>query len=370
MKLIITRGNLKEGLGAVERATGENLNLPILKNILVKTDQNRIKITATNLEVGINYFILGKVIEDGSITVPASVFINLINNLQSERLSLETKKNNLGVKTDNYEAVIQGMPAEEFPLIPKIKNEEEFIEIKGDLLKEALTQIILSAQISDLRPELNSVLLCFSLEDLKLAATDSFRLSEKTIIMSQFKTNHTESFKLLLPIKTIQELLHILKDDDALKIYHDPNQVLFKTNDFELISRLVEGNFPNYEAIIPKKFDTEVILNRQELMNALKVAGIFSSRTSEVKLKVPENKKTLEVSSGEQSIGENNCVLPAKIQGNHQELNFNWRYLLDGLKTLKTEDVYLGLNEDNKPAIIKAINDASYFYIIMPILKT
>ncbi len=370
MKVIIIKGNLKTGLGIVERASGENQNLPILKNVLIETEQNRIKVTATNLEVAISYFVSGKVIESGKVTVPLATFYDVVSTLQTERLNLEKKKYGLEVKTDNYEAVVQGLPADDFPIIPKLKNTEEFIEIKGETLKEALTQTIISAQASDLRPELHSIYFNFLMDTIVMAATDSFRLSEKKITGSQFKTTYNKEFKILIPLRTCQELLRIIQDSDSVKIYHDQAQILFKTENLEFVSRLTDGVFPDYNAIIPKKFDSEVTLDREEFINAIKLAGIFSSRVNEVKLKIPPAKKNLEIFSADQTLGENKYVLPAKVSGEVKETSFNWRYLADGLKTISESTVFLGLGEENKPALLKSTVNSSFFYILMPIIKT
>ena len=195
-------------------------------------------------------------------------------------------------------------------------------------------------------------------------------MSEKTIQNTQFKTNHTSEFKILIPLKTSQELLRILKDDDTLFIYHDSNQILFKTSRFEFISRLVDGNFPDYAAVIPTTFGTEAILKHGDFLNALKVTAVLSSRTNEVRIQILLPKKNLEISSGNQAVGENTYLLTGKIAGDPIDTTLNWRYVLDALKALKTEDVFVGINKENKPALIKSPHDASYFYIVMPILKT
>lgn len=367
MKVIVIRANLKEGLISTERATGENLNLPILKNVLFEAEGNKIKITATNLEIAITAVISGKVIENGKFTVPAGILSNLIGNIQSDRLNIEEKKGKLEIKTDNYEAAIQGTAAADFPITPKIKEGKEYIEIKAAILKEALNQILIAAQFSDLRQELNNIFFDFSINSIKIVATDSFRLAEKTIPAEEFSTNHKEKFSLLFPLKTAQELARILKENETVKIYHDENQILFKTEQVELLSRLSEGNFPDYAAIIPKKFAAEATFNRQEFLNALKLAGIFGSRTSEVKLKPQENKKAITILSSDQTLGENNYILTAKIQGKLGEIIFNWRYIVDVLKILKTEEVWFGINSENEPAEIKSLGDASYLYILKPI---
>ncbi len=367
MKFIVIRSNLKDGLSIVERVSGENINLPILKNVLFETEDSKIKITTTNLEIAITTHVLGKVIENGRITVPAGFITNIISNLQSDRLNIEEKKGKLEIKTDNYEATIQGMPADDFPLTPKIKNQKEWTEMKGGVLKDALNQTLIATQFSDTRPELNSVFFKFSLNNLKLVATDGFRLAERSISAEQLIANHKERFEIMVPLKTAQELSRILREDDSVKIYKDENQVLFKTPQTELLSRLMEGRFPDYEAIIPKKFSAELIFNKQELINALKLAGVFGNKSGEVKLRMQENKKVVELISSDQALGENNYMLPVKAQGKLKDIIFNWRYLADSLKVIKGEDVFLGVNGDNEPAEIKAPGDASYLYILKPI---
>ncbi|MBU6500447.1 MAG: DNA polymerase III subunit beta [Patescibacteria group bacterium] len=367
MKFIVIKDNLKKGVFVVERINNENLNLPILKNILLETDGNKIKITSTDLEIASSFSVLGKVIENGRFTVPVNLLSNIVNNLESDRLNIENKNNKLIIKTDNYEAVIQGAPAEDFPITPKIKNQKEFIEIKAEIIKNSLNQVLIASQFSELRLELNSVLFDFSIDEIKLAATDSFRLAEKTINKDEFKTNYEQKFKVLIPLKTAKELQKTLNGEEIIKIYHDDNQILFKTEQLELLSRLIEGNFPEYKAIIPKKFNTEIILNKQEFINALKLTSVFGSRNNEVKIKSQENKKTIEVNSADQSIGENNYLLSGKIQGNLKETIFNWRYLSEALKILNSEEVFFGINSENEPAQLKSLGDDSYIYIVKPI---
>jgi len=369
MKLIIIKGNLKEGLSVVEKARGENSNLPILKNILIESEKNNTKLTSTNLEIAITTIVPSKILNEGRITIPADIINNLINNIPSERLNLEVKNNEFTITTDNYKANIQGMSADEFPLIPKLKNQEKYIELKGEVLKEALEQTISSAQTSDIRPELNSILFNFSLDALKVVTTDAARLSEKTIPQNQLNSNQDEEFKFLLPLKAGFELMKIIKDSDAIKIFNDPNQVLFRSERFEFISRLIDGNFPDYKSIIPTTFDSESELDREELMNALKLTGVFGSKVNEVNLKTTENKKGLIISSSDQVMGDNAYTLSVKTKGEPVDINFNWRFLMDGLKNLRSNEVFMGINENNKPTLIKANNNSAFIYVLMPILK-
>lgn len=367
MKFIVVKDNIKNGLSIISKAGGVNIDLPIIKNALIDTQENKIKLTSTDLEIAITYFVNGKVIENGKFTVPINTLLSVVGNIQSERLNIEKNGNQLEIKTDNYEAKIQGSPADEFPITPKIKNQDNFIEIKSDILRNSLNQVLIASQFSELRPELNSILFDFSLSSLKIVGTDSFRLAEKTISDGQFTTNHKKVFKLLIPLKTAQELVRILKNDQILRIYHDDSQILFKTEQLELLSRLVEGNFPDYGAIIPKDFDAEIIINKKDFINSLKLICIFSGKSNEVKLKVKNNNKVLEMVSSDQSLGENSYLLTAKIDGKPREVIFNWRYINDVLSVLDSDDVFLGINGDDEPAEIKSPGDGSYIYVLKPI---
>ncbi|MCL4406345.1 MAG: DNA polymerase III subunit beta [Patescibacteria group bacterium] len=367
MKIIVLRNNLKNALDAVSRTIEDNLNLPILKNIFIRADQSKITIASTNLEAAITKIVPGKITEQGEVTVPFNLLNSLINNLQSERIDLEAKKNNLFLKTDNYEATIQGMNPSDFPIIPKITPESGSFNIPAAVLKEGINKIINACQISDLRPEISGILFNFETNVFKLVATDSFRLAEKTIPETQFKSNSLKVKKTIIPLKTIQELVRVLDDEDDVHIFIDDSQALFKTESLEIITRLIDGQFPDYGPIIPKILETEIVIDKQELVNAMKLAGSFTARSGEVIVKVGDDKKIVEVYSADSGLGENKYLISAKINGDPVKASFNWKYLLDGLKNIYTDTVLFGLQGDSRPAIIKAPNDTSYFYILMPI---
>ena len=369
MKLIVLRNNLKDGLDAIGRVVGDTgSTLPILKNFLMETVDGRIKFSATNLELAVTCFVSGKIVEAGSITIPLNIFASVVNNLQSERVSLETIGDHLVAKTDNYEAKIQGIKKEEFPIIPKPNNHQYFIEVAADSLRDALSSVMGAAQIAGLRPELNSVLFDYQISVLKLVATDTFRLAEKTLTESQFKANIDKTFKAIIPLKTINEVARIFKEDkEKVGFYFDPSQVLIKNENMEIISRLANGDFPDYQPIIPRETETEITLSRNELINALKLTGSFTDRLSEVRLVVRDGAKNIEIYSSNQALGENRYLIPAKIKGAPLEAVFNWRYLMDGLKGLSAEGISLGLNGSDRPATVRTPGDASYLYILMPI---
>lgn len=366
MKVIILKTNLKNGLMAVERAVTDNSNLPVLKNVLIKTVSNKINLSTTNLELAITKAISGKITEEGGLTVPFQTFYSIVNNTDQERIILEKKDNNFIFKTDNYEAKIQGLKEAEFPVIPKIEN-KNYLEINPVLFKKAVNQVVNAAQISEIRPEISGVLLDYQVTLLKLAATDSFRLAEKTITNDQFKSTFNHAFKIIIPLKTIQEVVRIFDNEQPLIIRFDNNQIFFKNSDLEIISRIIDGNYPDYEQIIPKSIETELILSRDYFINALKLVSAFSGKNNEINLAI-RDQKVMDVYLVNQFLGENNYLVPSKIKGpDFKNISFNWRYLIDGLKALNSENIIFGVNGNNKPAIIKSINDSSYFYILMPI---
>lgn len=367
MKIVILKENLKKGLHSIERSVTENANLPILKNILIKTFNNKIQLSGTNLELAVTSYISGKIVEEGSITIPLAAFSTITNNIDNEKISLETKENNvLLFKTDNYEAAIQGLPEEEFPIIPKIENIKNYLQIEFSLLKEALLKVVNAAQPSEIRPEIGGVLLDFQVTTFKLVATDTFRLAEKTILESNFQTTFNKGFKVIIPLKTVHEVLRII-NDGTMNIFIDPNQILFKTEEIEIISRLIDGVYPDYEQIIPKSSETNTVIDREHAINAVKLVSVFCGRVNDIKIHTHDHKKSLEIYSANQYLGENKYLIPAKIDGSSFEVSFNWRYLMDGLKNFNDKEIHFVINGDVKPAMLKSSTDTSYFYILMPI---
>ena len=368
MKLIVIRDNLKEGLNVIGYSISNNL--PILSNFFIEAEDNKIKFISTNLETAIIYETQCKVIEKGKIVIPFSKFYDLINNLASEeRINLEKKQKKVEISAGSYQAVMNiDNNVEDFPVIPQIKN-KNYIEINSLLIKDILNKLIVSASGQNLRPELETILFNINNENFKLVSTDSFRLTEKTLLPSVYQNSNKEDIKCLIPLKTAQILTSIIgSKNESLKIYIDENQILFKSKNWELISRLIENNYPDYSNIIPKKFKTEISLNLNKILEALKLSSIFSNESFEVGLKIKN--KNLEIYSSNQIIGENKYILEAKVKGEEVDINFNWKYLLDGLKIFKdSEEIFIGINNFNQPAIIKSINDDSLFYLLMPIVK-
>ncbi|MDE2144958.1 MAG: DNA polymerase III subunit beta [Patescibacteria group bacterium] len=365
MKLIALKNNLKIGLDYLSKVISPNPSLPVLSNVLLKADDGQIKMMATNLELAITSKVPGKVTEDGGVSVPYGIFSGIINNLATERINVESENNNLEVKTDNYNASIQGLGEEEFPIFPKIKEESNFLEINSSILKDNLRKVVIAAEISEIRPEISGVLLIAELEQIKLVATNSFRLAEAVVKRSQFKNNFNQGMKVIIPLKTAEEIIRIVKDEQVVKIYLDENQILIKTEDVEIISRLIEGTYPDYEAIIPKTVESQAIVEKNELINALKLASVFAARSNDVKI-VSKEGKYLEIYSGSSNLGENNYSIPAEIAGEFK-IGFNWRFLLDGVRVSDGEKIIIKLSSQGKPALISSTDDKQYSYILAPL---
>ncbi|MCL4399722.1 DNA polymerase III subunit beta [Patescibacteria group bacterium] len=366
MKLIILKTNLLEALGSIERAIGENLNLPILKNFLIKALDGKITFMSTNLEIAVQHETSGKVIDEGEAAVPFSVFNSVVRNLSAERVTIEKKGTKILISSDNYEGFIQDEDPKEFPIIPKISNLNKSLKIRTEILKDALKNTSVSVQYSTIRPEISGVYVNKSDEGLIFVGTDSFRLTEIKVLSSAF-SSETGDFSIIIPIKTVQEVVKMFNGADELSVFVDSNQVLFETEKEKIISRIIDGNFPDYKAVIPKSFKTEVSLEKDEFLNAIRLVSTFSGKANDVNLKSGEGGKFLEIFSSDSSLGEGRYKVPAKIKGEDFSVIFNWRYLLDGLKIYKNQNIDLGVNSSDKPAQIQDQKDKGVSYVVMPI---
>ncbi len=366
MKLVVLKNKIIEALNLIERSTGTGGNLPILKNILVRASENKISFSATNLEFAVTHSFSGKIVENGEITIPCNLFSGLARGLTSERITLEKKGKNLLVLTENYEASLQTYDVKEFPIIPRISSEQYKINTNTKTFSEGLSSVIAAAQYSEVRPEISGVFIHQN-HGILLTATDSFRLAEKRTDMKQ--EGKAEGLKVIIPIKAAEEILRILTNyqDEPLTLSFDETQALFQTKETEIISRLIDGIFPDYEHIIPKDTKTEVTMGRQELLQAIKLVSSFSTKINDVKISAAEGKKHIELSASNTGVGENIYRIPAKISGEQFFITFNWHFLLDGIKSFKDEEIILGVNASEKPAILRGGNDKTLLYVVMPL---
>ncbi|EKD49647.1 MAG: hypothetical protein ACD_63C00081G0002 [uncultured bacterium] len=366
MKITCTQENLNKGLSTVNQAVGTDTTLPVLSNVLLKTEGGRLKLSGTDLETGVNMFIGGKVVKEGSLTVPAKLLGEYVNSLPSSQVVLEVKDGKLKLGCENFSASINGIDSEEFPLIPKIEK-KEVCRVNVDDFKKVAEKVVFAAAVDESRPELSGVLMSFTNSSIAMAATDSYRLAEG--IVDNVKTMGKPKSS-IIPAKTVSELLHIFGEnvDGDLVISVSENQIMFQNSDISVVSRLVEGQYPDYKQIIPDKFNTEGIFKRDELLKGIKTTGLFAKHGSnDVKLEfnVPGGETILYASSSQ--VGKNFSKLKSKIKGETTEVIFNYRYLLDGLNNIDSEKVRLMVNGSSGPAAMKAESGSKYIYVIMPI---
>lgn len=362
MKLICTKENLKKGLFAVSRVVGVGNPLQVLNNILVKTDQGRIKLSSTNLEIGVNTWVGGKIEEEGALTIPAKLINEYINNLPTDKVVLETKENTLVVESDNYHTNIKGLSSEDFPLIPQV-SDEPFAKIDSVELAGAFSETIWATAQNETQPEISGVFLGFEDDKLRVAATDRYRLAERLALLKEPVRQPKE---VIIPYRTVSELYKIMSSARGdVEIYFSESQVLFKFDETELISRLIDGQYPPYQEIVPKEFKSEAVVSREELIHALKATALFAPDSNNIQLEVRDGEVVVAASSV--SAGENTTKVSAKITGENNSAIFNYRYLLDCLNNLREQEVVVKMISDVSPAMITPQGRNNYLYIVMPI---
>jgi DNA polymerase-3 subunit beta len=365
MKLICTQENLIKALTVAEKIVGRNINLPILNNILLETDNGRLKLSSTNLEIGLNYWMRGKIEKEGSITIPAKVITNFVMNLPKKNIELEVKDDTLDLKCENYKAKIKGISAREFPIIPKVE-EEPIIDLEAKEFKNAASQVISTTAVSETRPEITGIFMAVESDELILAGTDSYRLAEKKI---KLKKPTNEKNSIIIPRATINELIYIIGEEEGpLKITISQNQILFNFDEVNLISRLIDGQYPDYQQIIPKSFKIKSLINTNELKNAVKIAGFFTNaQINGIKLVLNPSANKVKVSAETGEVGASDSQIEAKIEGEPLEIVFNYKYILDALNNMFDDKVILEMNSSSSPVLIKPEKDKNYIYIIMPV---
>lgn len=368
MKFTIDADKFKKVITLGTRLCGSNLTLPILNNALVSLKKDVLTISSTNLEIGLSVSSHVKPEREGSITTPGKILFDFVSSLPKGEVKIEEKETTLHVKTKGFQAKILGQDPKEFPILPQVQ-EKKFIEMNGLEFIDGITKVNHVVSPSDTRAEISGVLMKTEKNILTLVGTDSIRLGEKKIKTSQALEKKT----VIIPQRTAAELSYVLSGlDGNIKIFLDPSQAGFELTpkdplepQIKLISRLIEGTYPEYQGIIPSKIKTQAILDKEEFQRKIKVASLFSSRIQDIKLKIEPPKAVL-ISSSSAEIGEVNSKINGKVEGELIEIVFNWRYLLDGLMALDSSEVSFGVNDTTSPAILKPIGDKTYLYVLMP----
>lgn len=364
MELSVTQDNLAKALSTVGRVASVKTQLPILGNILLRTDNNRLLIAATNLEIATTQYIGAKVIKPGAITIPARLIAEFISNLPKESVDLKVINSNLHIKSGKYTSIINGVIADDFPELPTI-NEKSSISynLKTEDFKQAVSQTIITTSNDSTRPVLTGVYWHSHEGQLILAATDGYRLSERQL------TGTTSDVSAIIPTQTLQEVLRSITDDsNEIDILFDETQVRFRINDIEVISRLIDGNFPDYRQLVPKKTTTNIEINKADFVRITKIAGLFARESGgSITITADEAKKSVSIHSIASQLGENTSEATADVNGDGQ-VTLNSRYLNEALSVIDGETVLFSFSGKLAPCVLKSADkNTNYYHIIMPL---
>lgn len=361
MKLQVTQENLSRALGHVSRVATTRGTLPILSNVLLKTVGNRLSIAATNLDIAITQYIGAKVATEGGITVPARLMQDFVSSLPNGVIDLELEDNKLHISTDKYTSVINGINQEDYPVMPDIEGGTSW-KVDSTDLKSALQQVVFAASNDEARPVLTGVFMHSHEGELYVVATDSYRLAEKKV------TSLNKEVSLLIPSSSLQELQRVIGDVSGdITVTHDDQQVQFSVEDISLVTRLIEGNYPDYRKLIPESFDTSAALKKAEFTNITKVSSLFARESAgSITVSVDGDDKQVSIRSIASQIGENKATAEAEVSGGG-DITLNSRYLLDALNVLDGDTISFGFNGKLEPSLLRSTDKDDYLHVIMPL---
>ena len=372
MKFTCLQENLNFGLQTTGHLINKNINLPILNNVLVELKDNILHLSSTNLEIGIKCAVRCKSEENGSFTVDAKLFSEYVNLLPNDQVNVNLEKNDfLNISCKGQNTKIKGIDSADFPVIPSLEKINSY-KVSISEMKKAISQTVFSVSTSDSRPEIGGVLMSFNKlnkGNLFLVGTDSYRLAEKRVAIS----GSEDEKEIIVPLKTLQEVLRILsnfkenKEVNEMEIFVGDNQILFCLDNIELVSRIVDGKYPDYRQIIPQSSKTTVIVNRAELVKTIKTVALFSKvGICDISLDFNQE-KGLVLKANNIQVGESVGEVDVIFEGQNNQMVLNYRYLLEVLNNIDAEEVKVSLIDNNVPCSIMAKDKTDYLYIIMPI---
>ncbi len=372
MKLSCDQEKLSKGLGIVGRAVATRTTLPITNNVLLATEQSRLKLAATNLEIAISYWLGAKVEEEGAITIPARLLTDFINALPNERIdiSLSPRTRTLELKCARFEGRINGVEAEEFPPIPTI-GDGVATKIEPEALRLAIAQVAFAAATEETRPVLTGVKAEFDGDTLTLAAADGFRLA---VHQAPLATPVAERTEVIIPARALSELGRLLTEqEEPVEITINPqrSQVLFRLKDVEMVSQLIQGAFPNYNQLIPQSYSTRAEMSLSDLAKAARTASIFAREGSAiVRLQIMPGEETapgrVVLSARAEEVGDNVGEIDALVEGEESKIAFNSKYLSDVLAVLRQDRVALETTSPSSPGVIRPVGAENYIHVVMP----
>jgi DNA polymerase-3 subunit beta len=371
MKVSCLQENLAKGLSIVSRAVAARSTLPVLGNILLASDNARLRLSATNLELGITCWIGAKIEEEGSTTVPAKTLVDLVNTLPQDKveMSLVVRTQTLNLSCGRVQANIKGIDAQEFPLIPPA-NLDDALQLNVEDFREMINHVIFAAATDEARPILTGVLAKIEGGQVTLAAADGFRLSLRTAHLS---TPNAEPIQAIIPARALAELGRVITAEEPVFMSLPPGrgQVIFHHDSVELVSQLIEGAFPDYNNVVPKNYTTRTVMSTAEFRKACKTSDIFAreaAHTARLKIK-PGSELTpghVTISATAAETGDNVTELDATVDGGPIEIAFNVKYLVDVLNVMDTPNVALETSTSSSPGVIRPVGRDDFLYVIMP----
>jgi DNA polymerase III subunit beta len=372
MNVSVMQENLARGLQMVSRAVSTRATLPVLANILLKTEDAGLKLTATNLEIGINCWVPGKISSEGAITVPARLITDLVASLPNQRIDLELspKDRTLKLVSGSSRASIKGIEADEFPVVAAI-GEAPTTAVEARALRDALSEVVFAAASDESRPILTGVLTRMTGSQMTLAAADNYRIAVRHVALER---PVKEELAIVVPARSYVELMRILPDAEApIEITVTPNksQVLFHIEGVDLVSRLIEGQFPNYEPVIPTSHSSRAVLDREAFLSGTRRASIFARDAANiVKIEIGgegSNGSTVAITANAADVGDNADAIEAEVSGSPTSIAFNARYLIDVLSNLGAEEAALELSGPLAPGVVRGVGKDDYVHVIMPV---
>ena len=369
MKLECTQENLDKALSNISRAVASRTTLPITQNVLLKANNGKLQLSATNLEMAINTWIGCEISEEGETTIPARIFTDLIKSYPNDNIDLNLNNNNLNIKCGPYNSNLITQSSEEFPPIPESNSLDPTFTISPSAFSKLINSVIFSAAQDQSRPVLTGVKFSITNNKLTLASADGFRLS---IIYFELENENIPEIDFIVPAKSLLEVSRILpftKDDVSVFMTKASNQVIFKMDNYQLTTTLTQGNFPDFNSLIPDSNSTSCTIPKINFKSAVRSLGVLAKDGNGIirlEISGSEQNQNLLMSSKTDELGENSVILEINSSGEDSKIAFNSKYLSDVLDVIDSENVILEINGDSNPGLIKPENNSEYIHIVMP----
>ena len=372
MRLLCLQENLNKGLSIVSRAVPSRTTLPVTQNVLITTDNGKIKLVTTNLEIAISTWVGAQIEDGGSVAVPAKLLSELVSSLPSVQISISNSNNSTGIEIncDKFNSQVNGTNPDDFPPIPTV-NADVVATIDSKVFQDAITRVSVAAATDESRPVLTGIKMELDGDNFTLAGADGFRLA---VFKGKLLEKISEKYDFILPSRSLQEINRIIVDQDepiTFSVTPSKNQAMFKLSNVEIVTQLVQGTFPNYSQLIPESFQTRTEVPVEEFQRAAKTASVFARDGSGIlrlHINSPgnENPEKLSILSRSEEVGENESQIEAKVEGEDSKIAFNSKYLTDVLSVIKEEKVVIETTSPSSPGVIKPLGQENYIHVVMP----